>query len=365
MDNKHEMDENDPLKEYYREIARGMNPPPKLVNKVKGGVTVKLFPKSVHVKRFVQAAACYVIGVALLLSAVILLPKLWERGEPIVTQPPQIEGTTTALIGESPEPTSEIVLSTVFEGKTVKEFQLWNWFYYSYYSISDEDAVHALASELADTTVVPDSHYDYFQEEIIIKIMYADGTSGRFEFELGSNALNYREYDSEGKYLGMSGLKLYRISDGERERLEICVNTQIEAVIRKAGIRLPDEYLGGELSGGRSRLLGSEMRSYLDSKQAGAVAEQLRTILGNLPLVETPLEFDKNGCQWELVFEDGEQVCVSIGTDTGLICVRIGEDLDTENVHHVYNYRVSKEKAEEYVLQLRKLSHFAFVSGDE
>ena len=104
MDNKHEIDENDPLKEYYREIADGMNPPPKLVNKVKGGVTVKLFPKSVHVKRFVQAAACYVIGVALLLSAVILLPRLWERGAPVGTQPPEPAGTTTVLIGEAPEP---------------------------------------------------------------------------------------------------------------------------------------------------------------------------------------------------------------------------------------------------------------------
>lgn len=107
MDNKHEMDENDPLKEYYREIAHGMNPPPKLVNKVKGGVTVKLFPKSVHVKRFVQAAACYVIGVALLLSAVILLPRLWERGAPVGTQPPEPAGTTTVFIGEAPNPMDE------------------------------------------------------------------------------------------------------------------------------------------------------------------------------------------------------------------------------------------------------------------
>ena len=81
MSDKYENEQNDPLKDYYREIARGMNPPAHLVGRVKGGGPVKLLPKSVHVKRFAQAALCYVVGVALLLGAVALLPKLWDRGE--------------------------------------------------------------------------------------------------------------------------------------------------------------------------------------------------------------------------------------------------------------------------------------------
>ena len=93
MSEKHDLEQNDSLRDYYKEIGDGMEPPAHLVQAAKTGVFANPAAKpSIHVWRFTKAIACYALGIALFLGTIALLPRLFEGFGPAG---PQV--TTTAL----------------------------------------------------------------------------------------------------------------------------------------------------------------------------------------------------------------------------------------------------------------------------
>ena len=80
-----EMDRNDPLKDYYREIGNEMMPPSSLVAAVKGGVYLNPAARTgTHVWKFAKAVVCYALGIALFLGAFLWIPALWQDDGPAV-----------------------------------------------------------------------------------------------------------------------------------------------------------------------------------------------------------------------------------------------------------------------------------------
>jgi hypothetical protein len=94
MSEKHDLEQNDSLRDYYKEIGDGMEPPAHLVQAAKNGVFENPAAKpSIHVWRFTKAVACYALGIALFLGTIAFLPRLFEGFGPAG---PQVT-TTTAL----------------------------------------------------------------------------------------------------------------------------------------------------------------------------------------------------------------------------------------------------------------------------
>lgn len=94
MFEKHDLEQNDSLRDYYKEIGDGMEPPAHLVQAAKTGVFANPAAKpSIHVWRFTKAVTCYALGIALFLGAIAFLPRLFEGFGPAG---PQVT-TTTAL----------------------------------------------------------------------------------------------------------------------------------------------------------------------------------------------------------------------------------------------------------------------------
>lgn len=82
MSEKHDLEQleqNDSLRDYYKEIGDGMEPPAHLVQAAKNGVFANPAAKpSIHVWRFTKAVACYALGIALFLGTIAFLPRLFE-----------------------------------------------------------------------------------------------------------------------------------------------------------------------------------------------------------------------------------------------------------------------------------------------
>ncbi len=88
MFDRNETERDDALQGLFGEIGEGMAPPAALVRAVKGGVYLNPAAKrGTHVWKFAKAVVGYALGVMLFLGAILLLPKLWEDGEPTVGTP--------------------------------------------------------------------------------------------------------------------------------------------------------------------------------------------------------------------------------------------------------------------------------------
>lgn len=78
------IDRNDVIGRQLDEIKKQVTPPPALEKAVMAGVPYgKRVGTATHVFRFAKAVAAYVVGVALFLGVVMLLPRLFESGEPV------------------------------------------------------------------------------------------------------------------------------------------------------------------------------------------------------------------------------------------------------------------------------------------
>ncbi len=124
MSDKHELEQNDSLKEYYKEIGDGMEPPAELVKAAKTGVFLNPGAKpSTHVWKFTKAVVCYALGIALFLGGIALLPRLFERGSPAGPQGTTTTATTTLTDGTDFFALPEDVRAEV-EAAYVKHFGL-------------------------------------------------------------------------------------------------------------------------------------------------------------------------------------------------------------------------------------------------
>lgn len=102
MSEKYDLEQNDSLRDYYKEIGDGMEPPAHLVQAAKTGVFANPAAKpSIHVWRFTKAVACYALGIALFLGCIGLLPRLFEGFGPAG---PQVTTTTTTAELVVPDP---------------------------------------------------------------------------------------------------------------------------------------------------------------------------------------------------------------------------------------------------------------------
>ena len=88
------IDRSDAMGRQFGEIKEQVLPPPALEKAVIEGVPYgKRVRTATHVLRFAKAVAAYVVGVALFLGALFLLPRLWEEKTPVGSDP--VNGTTT------------------------------------------------------------------------------------------------------------------------------------------------------------------------------------------------------------------------------------------------------------------------------
>ncbi len=104
--NNHQ-NESDPMKEQFGELKKQVLPPPALEKAVIEGSPYGRRPSPLlHVRRISKAAAAYVLGIALLLGMLVMLPHLWEGNTPVGSDP--VNTTTTDPI--SPEPADGLTL---------------------------------------------------------------------------------------------------------------------------------------------------------------------------------------------------------------------------------------------------------------
>lgn len=349
MSDKYENEQNDPLKDYYREIAHGMNPPSHLVSRVKGGVAVKLLPKSVHVKRFAQAALCYVAGVVLLLSAVILLPKLWERGEPIATQPSETEGTTAQSAPEM-GPDVPFRLSDLYGGKNVTEIALWNT-YYRYsdtFTFSDSDEISLLLDELSTYMVMERMNGTEFKVSSRITLRLEEGGYCELEFALDDTLLSCKILDENRNQVSAQLFGMFSAED--RQRLEQSVYKRIQMRVQAQGIPDFNEILDDQILG--CLLIHSTQEK--DSQYAIKVdldefVSRLKSMLTDLPMSESPLEYGQDIYVIDITFVNQDIIEIGIGVNTGLVSVILQQD----GVWSQYNFCVSSD-AQDYFAWLNE-----------
>lgn len=345
MSDKYENEQNDPLKDYYREIARGMNPPSHLVSRVKGEVTVKLLPKSVHVKRFVQAALCYVIGVALLLSAVILLPKLWERGEPIATLPSETEGTTDA-------PQYDVPLSSLYEGEIVTKVEFTDlYFAPTDFYTTDLEMIDALQEELEQINAALGSYNRYMTYSSFIVLHFEHGGYAQYAFAQDGDWVNYTVYDSLGNQTNRMGVKL---SDVDRARVDSFVGSQVEALVPIMDIPDPNEYLDGEITEAilRREYEHSGDNRILGDVQIADIVKEFTAILKGLPLDTQPCVLDRDYYEVELMFGNNGWVRIYLYPQQSLILVKLNLKESAQN--NTYCFRIPEVNARECAFWLER-----------
>ncbi|MBO5778650.1 MAG: hypothetical protein J6R82_03685 [Clostridia bacterium] len=89
--NNHQ-NESDPMKEQFGELKKQVLPPPALEKAVIEGMPYgKRVRTRVHVLRFTKAMAAYVVGIALFLGVLVILPHFFAEGDPVTPA-----GTTTS-----------------------------------------------------------------------------------------------------------------------------------------------------------------------------------------------------------------------------------------------------------------------------
>lgn len=341
MWNKQEIEPNDRLKDYYRVISDGMNPPSELVNRVKGGKTVKLLAKSVHVKRFARAAACYVIGIGLFLGAIALISGLWEREEPVVIQPSGSVEITDAS-------KKEIAFSSLYEREKVTEIRLKNYHYdYCEYSVTDPELISMLLDEIDVTDATDSSHYWLNIIGFALELVFEDGTSGSFSFLKDSNAVNYSVNDS-GRVLICNTLQ---ISAEDRDRLELLVYTQIRAMVLAQGVPAPEEYLGGEVTLGGLWHWENDKRWRRDLRpdEVEEISAKMQMLLTGLTLADHPLLIGdyKTNYMYQLHYADESVVSIILYPESGLIIVTMAKSIE-EATDRIYVYSVPAETTQEY-----------------
>lgn len=93
------IDRNDVIGRQLDEIKKQVTPPPALEKAVMAGVPYgKRVGTATHVFRFAKAVTAYVVGIALFLGALFLLPGLWKEKTPVGSDPvgsDPVDGTTT------------------------------------------------------------------------------------------------------------------------------------------------------------------------------------------------------------------------------------------------------------------------------
>jgi hypothetical protein len=105
------LDRTDAMGRQFGEMKKQVLPPPALEKAVIEGVPYgKPVLTRVHVLRITKAVAAYVVGIALFLGMVLVLPSLWEGKSPVGTNPSQ--GTITSIEPYQPKPLSDLTLPT-------------------------------------------------------------------------------------------------------------------------------------------------------------------------------------------------------------------------------------------------------------
>lgn len=82
------IDRNDQIGKRFAEIKGQVLPPPELEKAVTSGAPYgKRVRTAIHIKRFTKAVTAYVVGIALLLGVLFLLPRLFAGREPVGSDP--------------------------------------------------------------------------------------------------------------------------------------------------------------------------------------------------------------------------------------------------------------------------------------
>lgn len=100
------MDRNDAIGRQFKELKGQVLPPPALEKATAAGVPYgRRVRTRVHVLRFAKAVAAYVVGIALFLGAILLLPQFWEGNEPVGSDPAGNPAVTTPARTDEITPT--------------------------------------------------------------------------------------------------------------------------------------------------------------------------------------------------------------------------------------------------------------------
>lgn len=170
-------DRTDEIGQRFGEIKKQVTPPSELEKAVAAGVPYgKRVSTRVHVLRFSKAMAAYVVGIALLLGVLVLLPRLGEGGEPVVQTPAgdRPRPTPTMTTKAEPEPdlpaVAEIVWATHnfdpwFQRESAQPLS----FGQLYYQLNPHLAEHQIADAntryVMSFTYITDEYYRYSMEE--------------------------------------------------------------------------------------------------------------------------------------------------------------------------------------------------------
>lgn len=105
-------DRSDAFSARMERLGGLMEPSPKLMQAAKSGVPLRpggiKYTAATHVRKFTKAVVAYAVGIALLLGAILLLPRLFSEQTPVGTEPSETTATTATTETNPPIDRDEI-----------------------------------------------------------------------------------------------------------------------------------------------------------------------------------------------------------------------------------------------------------------
>ena len=214
MSEKNNLPKNDELREKFEGIDRMVSAPPKLVEAVKNGTPLpragNRYTVGFHVRKFAKAAVLYVVGIALFLGFLLVLPGLFEGTPPVGSEISPESESSDRFFTDVTDVTDERDLLNY--GLPPKERFIWQYIWKvvkndvpEEYTINDLE--FGAFRKQYDDIIVCYFNYDYCVEYPILTGLtpvYSETVAG-YEFRCGHNYglsvfYNYTHYDLPTAY---------------------------------------------------------------------------------------------------------------------------------------------------------------------
>lgn len=325
------LDRTDAMGRQFGEMKEQLLPPPALEKAVMEGVPYgKPVRTRVHVIRITKAVAVYVMGIALFLGVLVMLPKLFEGGEPIDPTP---AGTTPSV------PTEPVPLSSLYDGKTVTSAD----FYYNmetltYFPTEDPLRIQQLLETMDATVVTPlpedTSGWSYHR----IRLHFTDETVWEICICREKQQVFYYTYTPEGD--GQLMKERFALSQDACKALTAFIEGQCRELWATATPPAPESYLNKPFDS----LECSGFSLSLTDAEIGEIRSYFINLFTDLPLSRKPLSNSPHGVDtWRFGIDGATLVSIALYEDN---TVRI--DIDTPDaLPNTYTYALSSEKMQE------------------
>lgn len=321
------IDRNDPVGRQFGEMKKQVLPPPALEKAVAAGVLYgKRVRTRVHVIRFTKAVAAYVVGIALFLGAILLLPQLLESSDPVTPV-----GTTPSVL------TEPVPLSSLYEGKTVVSAN----FYYNlesltYFPTEDPLRIQQMLETLDTTVATPllddTAGWSYHR----IRLHFADGTVSEICVGRETQLVKYYTYTSEGD---LQLMESFTLSQDVCKALTVYIEGQCRELWATATPPDPETYLNQPFDS----IQCSGFPLFLTDTEIGKISTYFINLFTDMPLSKELYHYTPTFSFWNFQIDDHTLASVELHEDnTVWVCVSIpGMPPNT------YTFSLSPEKMQE------------------